>query len=152
MVSTLPIFYEKNKKTCRPADEGPPNHLEDHRGHVYKYDISMLSENGKRKKKGRTGTETGIVEKTIRSTKRCDGNILIPEILLGDALNLFGGDGIDVSLDFAGGVSFAGGDQLSANLPRQVSQVKVRKEKGKRRTSSAMAVVPSRPNNKEALS
>lgn len=92
----------------------PQYHLEDHRGHV--------------------GTETGIVEKTIRSTERCDGNILIPEILLGDALNLLGGDGIDVSLDFSGSVSFAGGDQLSANLwqvasqSSQVNQVNVRRE------------------------
>lgn len=91
--------------------------------------ISMFSQKEKRKreneeKKGRTGTETVIVEKTIRSTERCDGNILIPEVLLGNTLNFLGGDGIDVSLNFAGGVSFAGGDQLSANLPRsQKSQV-----------------------------
>lgn len=91
--------------------------------------ISMFSQRKEKrekekKKKGRTGTETVIVEKTIRSTERRDGNILIPEVLLGNTLNLLGGDGIDVSLDFAGGVSFAGGDQLSANLPKsQKSQV-----------------------------
>lgn len=63
-----------------------------------------------------TGTETSIVEKTVSSTKSGNGNILVPEVLLGDTLNLCGGDGIDVSLDFSGSVSFPGGDHLSANL------------------------------------
>ena len=63
-----------------------------------------------------TGTETSIVEKTVSSTESRDGNVLVPEVLLGHTLNLGGGDGVDVSLDFSGGVSLAGGDHLSANL------------------------------------
>lgn len=70
---------------------------------------------------------------------------------MGHTLNLGGGDGIDVSLDFSGGVSLAGGDHLSANLLCIIGVSGV-KNRGKTRTSSAMAVVPSRPSRREALS
>lgn len=98
-----------------------------------------------------TGTETSIVEKTVSSTESRDGNVLVPEVLLGHTLNLGGGDGVDVSLDFSGGVSLAGGDHLSANLLCIIGVSGV-KNRGKTRTSSAMAVVPSRPSRREALS
>lgn len=83
-----------------------------------KKNISIVTKKtiGTQGQKRLTGTETSIVEKTVSSTKSGNGNILVPEVLLGDTLNLCGGDGIDVSLDFSGSVSFPGGDHLSANL------------------------------------
>ena len=60
--------------------------------------------------------DTGIVEQTLNAADRADGNILIPDLLVGEIHNVLGGNGINDALDLTGAHAATGGDDLATNV------------------------------------
>lgn len=57
-----------------------------------------------------------VIKHALDAAKSADGDILVPQVLLGKVHDVLGGDGTNNSLDLGWGHAAAGGDELSANV------------------------------------
>lgn len=60
--------------------------------------------------------QTLVVEQSLDVTDRADGEVLVPELPVGEVHDVGLGDGVDPALDLAGLDAAAGGDELAANI------------------------------------
>lgn len=65
---------------------------------------------------GHVSPDSRVVHQALDATNGGDGNILVPELALGEAHHVAGGNGIDCSLNLAWAQSAASGDDLSADV------------------------------------
>jgi len=57
-----------------------------------------------------------VVEEVLNLAHGADGNVLVPELAVGEVHDLLLGDGVDPALDLAGHHAAAGGDELAADV------------------------------------
>ena len=62
------------------------------------------------------GPHSRVVEETLDAANGADGDILVPEFLVGKLHDVLLADGIDDALDLAGGHAATGGNDLAANI------------------------------------
>jgi len=99
----LPLFFFFVQQTTTTTTATPP---------------SLLFCNNKNSLKvsAHIGPDSGIVKETLNAANSADGNILIPDFLVGELHDILLGDVVDEALNLAGAHATAGGNDLSADI------------------------------------
>lgn len=73
-------------------------------------------------------SETLVIKQTLDVSDGADGEVLVPEVAVGEVHDVLGVNGIDMALNLAGHHATAGGDDLATNVLSNSGSAVKRKE------------------------